>query len=276
MSVQRYLLKVRYDGRGFAGYQFQPGLRTVQGELEEALEELLSTKISLTCAGRTDKGVHALGQVVRLKLPEDSASGLRLSELNRKLSPAIRIVQMAAAPAGFHPRHSALSRTYSYLVRPDCQGDNTLPEGVLAVPDSLDLGKMRAAARLLEGEHDFSTFSYRSGRTSNVRELNSVSIDSQAGVTRIRFRGKGFLRKMVRLMVAGLLECGRGRLQPSELARLLEARNPKLAPHPAPSYALYLESVEYEPDPFSGCRDLDGTEAGIHPRRTETAQHGSK
>jgi len=270
MSVQRYLLKVRYDGRGFAGYQFQPGVRTVQGELERALEELLSTKVSLTCAGRTDKGVHALGQVVRLKLSRQSLSGLRLSELNHKLSPAIEVTQMTTAPPDFHPRYSALSRTYSYFVRSDCQVDDTL--GVLAVPDSLDLGKMRAAARLFEGEHDFSTFSYRSGRTGNVRELDSISIDSQAGLTRIRFRGKGFLRKMVRLMVAGLLDCGRGRLRVGELARLLEARNPELAPHPAPPHALYLESVEYDPDPFAGVSPL---EAGIHPRRTETARHGS-
>lgn len=243
----------------------------MQGELERALEELLSTKVSLTCAGRTDKGVHALGQVVRLKLPEQSLSELRLSELNQKLAPAIQVTQMAAAPRGFHPRHSALSRTYSYFVRSDCQVDD-LPDGVLAVPDSLDLRKMRAAARLLEGEHDFSTFSYRSGRTGNVRELDSVSIDSQAGVTRIRFRGKGFLRKMVRLMVAGLLDCGCGRLRVCELAHLLEARNPELAPHPAPPHALYLESVEYDPDPFAGGSPL---EAGIHPRRTETAKYGS-
>ena len=269
MKVDRYLLKLRYDGRGFAGYQRQPGVRTVQGELERALQELLSVRVSLTCAGRTDKGVHALGQVVRFKLPERALSGLRLSELNQKLAPAIQITEMATAPSGFHPRHSALSRTYSYFVRSDRQTEEPQPEGVFAIPESLDLVKMRAAARLLEGEHDFSTFSYRSGCTGNVRRLHSVSIDSHAGLTRIRFRGEGFLRKMVRLMVAGLLDCGRGHLQLPELAQLLEARSPELAPHPAPPHALYLESVEYDPDPFAGL------EAGIHPRRTETAMHGS-
>lgn len=279
MNFHRYLLKVRYDGRGFAGYQRQPGVRTVQGELERALEEVLSTKVSLTCAGRTDKGVNALGQVVRVKLPASALPRLHLGDLNRALVPTIRITQMAPAPSGFHPRHSALSRTYSYLVRPNSTVDGPTDEGVLSTSDDLDVEKMRAAALLLEGEHDFSTFSYRSGRAGNIRELFKVSIDTHAGVIRIRFRGNGFLRKMVRLMVTGLLECGHDRLGRCELARLLQARNPELAPHPASPHALYLEAVEYDPDPFLQTSlpttDSPCFEAGIHLRRTETAQHGS-
>lgn len=274
MNVHRYLLKVRYNGRGFAGYQRQPGLRTVQGELERTLREFLSAEVSLTCAGRTDKGVHALGQVVRLRLCGQRPPEFRLREINRRLSPAIEITDVAPAPSGFHPRHSALSRTYSYLLRPESERQAPIPEGVLAMSESLDVEKMRAAARLLEGEHDFSTFSYRSGRSGNVRELLRVSVDAQAGLLRIRFRGKGFLRKMVRLMVAGLVDCGLGRLSLSGLESLLQARNPDLAPHPAPPHALYLETVEYDPDPFQSRAGFRPSEAGIHPRRTETAEHG--
>ncbi|MCA9780622.1 MAG: tRNA pseudouridine(38-40) synthase TruA [Candidatus Eremiobacteraeota bacterium] len=263
MKFQKYLLKFRYDGTGFAGYQRQPGVRTVQSELERALEEALGRSVALTCAGRTDKGVHARGQVVRFKLPAGVHPGTSLKEVNRRLGPSIQVAQIVEAPAGFHPRHSALSRTYAYYVTTG----GPARSGVLNLQESLDLTRLKEAAEVFVGSHDFSTFSYRCGRSGNVRRLHRVNVQQDGATLRIGIQGQGFLRKMVRLLVGGLLECGTGRMEVAELASLLRACNPELAPHPAPACGLHLESIEYDPDPFQ--------EAGIYESGTETADHGA-
>jgi tRNA pseudouridine38-40 synthase len=246
----KYLLKICYDGAQYAGFQRQPGVSTVQGAVEAALSEALGEEIKLSCAGRTDKGVHGLGQVVSFKTANDEAILPALETANTLLQPFVQILQAVESPPGFHPHHSAVSRTYSYYV----QGSSSLKtERVWCLADSLDLERMRETCGVFVGEHDFSSFSYRSGNSGNVRTLHRLKIDPvphNKELFCIQVRGSGFLRKMVRLLVAGIVECGLGLREVEDLEAKLGQRDPTEAPHPAPPGGLSLESVEYDPDPF--------------------------
>lgn len=246
----KYVLKVSYDGAHFAGYQCQPGQRTVQGELSAALSRALHEEIRLTCAGRTDKGVHARGQVVMFKSSTPTRTSDWLEAVNQSLAPSIQILQLANAPPGFHPLHSAISKTYSYCILGSAT--QSIP-ACWCLPAKLELHRMRQAAKIFRGEHDFTSFSYRAGE-NNVRHVYEIAVmplQSESGqFFRIEFRGKGFLRKMVRLLTAGIVECGQGLCEATDLQSKLEKRDDAEAPHPAPPHGLCLESIQYDPDPF--------------------------
>src|SRR6266536_749333 len=159
--TRRLRLVVAYDGGPFSGFARQPGRRTVQGELERALSELAGAPVETVCAGRTDAGVHARGQVVHADLPDRLDPGRVRRILNAVAGPAIVVRQAAWAPEGFDARFSARRRTYVYRID-DSGGPDPLTRGyVLAWPRPLDLERMRAAAAPLIGEHDFAAFCRR-------------------------------------------------------------------------------------------------------------------
>ncbi|MGH2454964.1 MAG: tRNA pseudouridine(38-40) synthase TruA [Candidatus Limnocylindria bacterium] len=236
---------IEYDGTDFAGSQYQPNARTVQGELEEALNRLTGERVRIRLAGRTDAGVHATGQVAAFCLP---VGGFSLPELQRRLNavlpPDLAVRTLRRASSGFDPRRDAVRRVYRYRIR--MAGDRRPAERhrTLEIDDRLDVAAMRAAAAGLTGERDFAALgSHPHGRT--VRHLSEVAIVARGSSVEVRVTADAFLRRMVRSIVALLLEAGRGRLAPSQVGRLLEAGTRALDGRAAPARGLTLERVTY-------------------------------
>jgi tRNA pseudouridine38-40 synthase len=238
---------VEYDGTAFAGSQVQPNARTVQGELEEALNRLIGERIRVRLAGRTDAGVHATGQVAAFCLPRELPWRGGLPELGRRLNgllPADLAVRgLRPVPSAFDPRRDALWRVYRYRIR-------TGPVRPLdrhrtaAVDERLDVDAMREAAGRLVGERDFAALgSHPRGRT--VRNLAEVRVTRRGGLVEVKVTANAFLRRMVRSIVAVLLEVGRGRLTPDAAVALLDRPGRALHGRAAPARGLTLERIVY-------------------------------
>ncbi|MBI4727934.1 MAG: tRNA pseudouridine(38-40) synthase TruA [Acidobacteria bacterium] len=244
-------LRVAYDGTDLRGFARQPACRTVQGEIERCLSELLRTPVRTVGAGRTDRGVHASGQVVSLEAPGGTEPEWVMRRLNRRLAPEIAVCAAAAVPAGFDARFSARSRTYEYRLYRGPAPDPFLDRFALHVPGGLDLRAMRAAARALVGERDFASFCRAGGRPT-VRRVCSLSIATPAPARVVfRIRADSFCQQMVRSIAGTLLAVGGGARRPEEAGRILAARSRAAAPPVASPKALHFVAVEYRPDPFA-------------------------
>ncbi|MBU4215085.1 MAG: tRNA pseudouridine(38-40) synthase TruA [Cellulomonas sp.] len=265
MTTLRLRLDLTYAGTGFAGWARQPGLRTVQGELEAALATVLRIEdgVRLTVAGRTDAGVHARGQVAHLDVEEASLAALRSRDgargpqvLVRRLAgllPEDLVVRSAVvAPEGFDARFAALRRSYAYRVRDDEVRPDPLTRAmVLWHRHPLDAEAMSQAAAPLVGLHDFAAFCRpRPGattiRTLEVFDWHRVDEGADAGLLVARVQADAFCHSMVRSLVGACLAVGRGRRDPGWPAQLL-ADGKRLATV-APALGLTLERVDYPPD----------------------------
>jgi tRNA pseudouridine38-40 synthase len=249
--VPRYRVTVAYDGTDFAGFQLQrAGSRTVQGELEQALGRLAGGgRVVVSAAGRTDAGVHALGQVAAFELPRALDPGVLQRALNGLLPEDVRVTEAALAPAGFHPRRSATSKLYRYAL--DCGGVQPPQRRRYAgyCPDALDEAAVREAAALYLGRHDFASLaSAGSSVKTTVRTVTRSEVSFESGTLVFEAAADGFLRKMVRSMVGGLIAAGRGAVPVSDLEHALAARDRRLWPAPAPACGLTLVRVDYPPD----------------------------
>lgn len=243
---------IEYDGTAFAGSQYQPNHRTVQGELEEALNRLTGERVRVRLAGRTDAGVHASGQVIAFCLPASAPAAADWRELRRRLNaslpPDLAIRSLRAAPAGFDPRRDATARVYRYRILSGGVRRPLERHRTLEIDDPLDVAAMAEAARHLLGERDFAAMgSDARGRT--VRRLTEISVRRRGQLVEVRVTANAFLRRMVRSIVAVLLQVGRGRLEPERVPALLAEgeRIGKRALHgqAAPARGLTLERVIY-------------------------------
>lgn len=246
---------VGYDGTDFHGWASQPGVRTVQGVLEQALRLVLRLPAasSLTAAGRTDAGVHARGQVAHLDVPEDSwvaVAPKAQRRIDRLLPADIKVHAIGAAPAGFDARFSALWRRYSYRVCDSrASADPVRRRDTLCWPSPLDLDRMNEAAALCLGEHDFAAFCRRRQGASTIRKL--LRLDwrrADDGIAVATVTADAFCHNMVRALAGALLPVGDGRRPATWPAELLAAgmRNPSVVV--APPHPLCLEQVGYPPD----------------------------
>ncbi len=236
----RYRARVEYDGTDFAGFQLQAGARTVQGELEAALERISGARQPVVGAGRTDAGVHAAGQVIAFTYRGRlSAEGLRRA-LDAQLPPDVAIRDLRGAPDGFNPRHAARYREYRYTV---WNGPRSpLRERfALGVRVPLDTAAMARAGSALVGRHDFRAFG--AADRSTVRTVHAVRVRRQGPLVTIDVRADAFLRGMVRRIVAVLLEVGRGKMDEEEVAAILVSRRPALNGAVAPARGLCLRRV---------------------------------
>jgi tRNA pseudouridine38-40 synthase len=260
----RLRLDLAYDGTGFAGWARQPGLRTVQGEVESALTMVLRApyELRLACAGRTDAGVHARGQVAHGDVPADlwaalSARGsdVPVRRLGGVLAADVRVREIRPAVEGFDARWSALSRTYAYRVSDLAGGaDPLLRSHVLAHTGArsglLDVDAMNSAAALLLGEHDFASFCRRRDGASTVRTLLELhwERESDTGLAVMWIRADAFCHSMVRSVVGALLPVGDGRRPVEWPASILSRCRREADADVAPPIGLCLERVEYPPD----------------------------
>ena len=242
-------LLVSYDGTDFRGFARQPHARTVQGSLEEALSQLLRTPVRTVGAGRTDAGVHAAGQVVSFEAPDGADPVWIKDRINRRLAPEIAIRAAAAVPTAFDARHSARKRIYEYHLYRMPARDPFLDRFAVWAPDHLDVGSMRRAAKALIGEHDFSSFCRR-GEGSMTRRVRSIAIRPDGDQLVLRVIADSFCHQMVRSMVGLLLDVGRGKREPADLARALAARDRAAAGPVAPAKGLVLVEVGYSRSPF--------------------------
>ncbi|HKX37279.1 MAG TPA: tRNA pseudouridine(38-40) synthase TruA [Burkholderiales bacterium] len=240
-------LGIEYDGSGFLGWQTQPGGGTVQDALEAALSAIADAPVSVTCAGRTDRGVHAKGQVVHFDTAASRPSGAWVRGANAHLPDAVAVLWSSEVDPAFHARYSAISRTYRYelLNRPVRPAIAARYAGWFHAP--LDLQAMREAAAVLVGEHDFSAFrSAECQAKSPVRTIQALALERAGERIIFVIRANAFLHHMVRNIVGTLVYAGRDRRPAQWVKEILESRERARA---APTFApegLYLEAVEYE------------------------------
>jgi tRNA pseudouridine38-40 synthase len=253
-EVCRVRIDLSYDGGGFSGWARQPGQRTVQQVLEDALTLMMRTDppVQLTVAGRTDAGVHARGQVAHADLPATpwlEVAPAILRRLAGLLPPDVRVRRIAPAPDGFDARFSALSRRYSYRVCDDVTGPDPLRRhDTLWYRRGVEVGAMNEAAGLLLGEHDFAAFCRRREGATTVRELLSLSwTRPEPTVAEATVVADAFCHSMVRALVGALLKVGEGARPPSWPAQVLTARVRDPAVPVVPPHGLCLEEVRYPP-----------------------------
>lgn len=260
-------LTLSYDGSAFHGWQVQPGLSTIQGALADAIEYVVGERLLPQGSGRTDAGVHALGQVASVALAAPIPAANLQRALNRALPQSIRIHDAEAMPPDFHARHSATGKTYEYRIFPrqlqqPLGGTNM--ETACSPFDApflwdcrwaLHAEPMQQAAALLRGTHDFSSFAaadpdrlQRGSAASGpnpVKTIHASSISCEDGLILYRVTGSGFLHHMVRNIVGTLADIGRGTLEPEDIARILAAKDRSAAGPTAPPQGLFLVRVEY-------------------------------
>ena len=246
---------VRYDGTDFAGWQVQPGLPTVQGALMEVLERITGETIKVTGAGRTDAGVHALGQAANFKTSSNIAPRNLRRAMNSMLAPRIRIDDLEEVPEEFDARRHARSKWYRYSILLAEFPDPLLCRYSWHVRGKLDLNRMQDAAHYLVGEHDFTSFQGSAGKDrSPIRTVYSLDIstippshptDQNDTLLAIDIRADGFVYKMVRNIVGTLVEVGRKKIEPQQFRTILDARDRDQAGPAAPAQGLCLILVEY-------------------------------
>ncbi|HEY1656330.1 MAG TPA: tRNA pseudouridine(38-40) synthase TruA [Candidatus Tumulicola sp.] len=238
---------VEYDGTEFAGFQWQPGLRTVGGVLEAALKRLFGEPVKISAAGRTDAGVHATGQVISFSTERDFPFERLGVALAGCLPADVVVREVAPVAVDFSARFSAVERTYVYAI---CRRRQRMPltlRRAYHVRRPLDVARIEAAAAALLGEHDFRSFcgvAPESGVT--LRRVHRLCVASRGDFIRIEIAAGGFLHRMVRTIVGTLVECGTGRRNPGDLPAILAARDRRSAGHTAPAHGLYLAGVKYD------------------------------
>jgi len=244
---------VRYDGTGFAGWQVQPEMRTIQGELERIMSQIAGAPIRIHGAGRTDAGVHALGQVFSCRWPRKPDTDRLRKSISAMLSPEIRAEHVEEVPLDFHARSSAVAKRYAYTIALAKEPDPFWARYTWCLPHTIDLDRLAALCLKVVGEHDFAGFQCsRSAVQTTVRTLYAVKLQ-QGGIVaprdaenlwHIEFHGNGFLYKMVRNITGTLVEIARDALPEERLQELFAAPGP-FHGHTAPAHGLALLEVIY-------------------------------
>jgi tRNA pseudouridine38-40 synthase len=244
-------LILAYDGSEFAGWQVQPDDVTIQGTLASAIGRITGESVLPQGSGRTDAGVHALGQVATFPTESSVPTANFVKALNDILPPSVRVLEVEEAPADFHARKSARNKTYRYRIFRAAICPPFLARYVWHYPYPLNEHAIVLAAQLIEGEHDFTSFAAvdpergRDFPVSNVRQIFSSRWERQADEFVYTVTGSGFLHHMVRNLLGTFILVGKGTLQPEEVTRILNARTRSAAAATAPAGGLYLVKVEY-------------------------------
>ncbi len=242
----RYLITFSYDGTNFNGYQRQNGLRTIQDEMEKALKEINDGKDTIiNSSGRTDKGVHALYQTAHVDLNVKITPYKLMRAMNSKLPEDIHVIKTEVVDNEFHARYNVKEKEYQYLL--NIGEYNPIRRNyVYQYCKKLDIDKMKEAIKYFAGTHDFESFTPTKDKRENyVRTINYASITEQNGIVTFTFRGNGFIKYQIRNMVGYLIRVGEGKKKGSDIPKILESHDRRMASITAHSEGLYLTKVVY-------------------------------
>ena len=256
--MRTFKLTLAYDGTEYVGWQRQKNGRSIQNELERVCSEIEGGPVTISGAGRTDAGVHALGQVASFRLAHDIAPASLVRALNAKLPTDIRVLDIEQTDDHFHARFCAKRKTYRYYLAPGPVASPFTRMHAWHVYESLDLAAMRVAGHTLEGTHDFAAFQavgteisstirtmYHVGVTE-VEYVPAVTLPRQRPLVEVNVVGDGFLRHMVRIMVGTLFSVGTRQCPPESISDTIASRLRERAGITAPAHGLFLISVDYE------------------------------
>ena len=255
MSVRNVLLTIKYDGTNFAGWQRQPGVRTVCGRLEEVLSVICKEDVKLEATSRTDAGVHALGQRATLRgnfeIPADRipiAANTMLADDRIELLSDVQILEAREMPPGFHARFDSRGKRYVYRICNTPEPDIFRRNYCYQVRRPLNVEQMCRAAEIIQGKHDFRAFMSMGStpQDSTVRCVYSVILEKEENNITVKVEGDGFLYNMVRIIVGTLVEVGLGRRSLDDVRAAIETGDRTKAGHVAPPQGLYLDEVFYE------------------------------
>ena len=246
-ALRTIAMVVEYDGSGYHGMQRQTSLPSIAGELERALSTLFGHDVRIVAAGRTDAGVHAAGQVVSCTTTSDfDLARLPIAASAMLRGSRIAVLRAVEREAGFSARRHALARTYRYRIVNRAAPSPLNERRAFHVRAALDVPAMRLGAEPLVGEHDFAAFcATPPARGGTVRAVTSVSVDRAGGFVEVWMTADSFLHQMVRIVVGTLVDVGRGRIAPSDVAAILASRERARAGFTAPPHGLFLERVHY-------------------------------
>lgn len=241
----RYKCLVSYDGTHFHGFQAQQELRTVQKEIEDVLFVIMKKPIAIHCSGRTDTGVHAIGQVIHFDCDIDMGNWNMQNAINSRISKDIYIRSVEKVDDRFHARVDAIKKEYHYII--DFGEFNPLLRNYryYCRYHNVDREFMEQAAKLYIGEHDFRSYTKNKKKENTIREIFSIDFVWDLDLLTIKIVGSGFLHNMVRILVAMWLEAARGKYSLEDLKAITEQKNRVFAPKIAPANGLYLYKVYY-------------------------------
>lgn len=257
--MNRFRLKIEYDGTAYGGWQRQKNAMTVQEKIENALFELTGEKIGITGASRTDSGVHALGQVAHFdsetKIPPEKL----FLALNTHLPPDIRIAASEIAQEDFHARFMAKGKYYTYRIYNDNHNSAIMRNYSMYVPHKLDLSAMQEGANVFVGTHDFkSVMAAGSSAKTTVRTIYSFDVSKEGNLIALDVKGNGFLYNMVRIMAGTLINVGQGKMSPNDIKNALETGERTLMGFTAEPQGLTLNEVYYNCPCFGKNLDMNG------------------
>ena len=242
----RYKCTVAYDGSKYCGWQTQNHGDSVQEQIESALARIFDHPVRILAAGRTDSGVNAWGQVFQFDEEKDIRERKLMGAVNGFLPGDIRIRRVEQKDSLFHVRYCVRSKQYDYRINFG-EYDVFSRNHAYQCPYSVNIEAMKQGASYLVGTHDFTSFNSNSLRETpdQVRTIESITFHEEGSMLRISYRGRGFLRYMVRMMTAALLEVGRGRMEPEQIKDMLEARSKTVRRRNAHPEGLTLEAIDY-------------------------------
>ena len=245
--VKNYKIIVSYDGTRYNGWQKQKNVEsTIQGKLEALLTRLAGKEVTVQGSGRTDAGVHALGQVANFRMDTELSEGELFQAMNQYLPEDIAVLELKTASDRFHSRLSAVGKTYCYRIYTGEAKPVFDRKYVWQLPERPDVSRMRKAAAFLPGQHDFRSFcGNKHMNKSTIRRLDRIEIVEDGEELRLVFEGNGFLHNMVRILTGTLVECGLGERSPEEMKEILEARDRSASGQMAPARGLTLVKVRY-------------------------------
>ena len=239
-------LTIEYDGKDFNGWQKQPDKLNIQGEIEKAIFLVTGEKVEIYGSGRTDAGVHAIGQVANFKTNSKIPTNKFAYAINSKLKKSIIIKKAQEVSENFHSRYNCKEKTYRYIINNSEQGTAIYRNQEYHISSALDIQAMKKAASYFEGEHDFKGF--KASGTSNkssIRTIYKAKVKKEKERIIIELTGNGFLYNMVRIISGTLVDVGLGKIKPEDIPEIIESKYRQRAGKTLPPYGLYLVSVKY-------------------------------